>query len=272
MPNLGPIIKWRMVWTKTKIGIVAAVAVVIAVVSYHLVSNHRISETISKGGMIPISGIVVDAHGQPIEGAIVSIPPNTSEEVKTDARGRFEFKLQTKWAMEMESDRKSAAGGDEFTQSYIFVRDTAHNLAGIGEVGKVMQKKTITLTPALTITGKVVDEHGTGVKGTRVLISLSPKGVDWDAYFAECVVLTDDQGKYEIPAIPFVAGGHYGIHLRWKLGKTKSDIAGQINMASTGEIEVKDGHSDAQWPALKDESGQVEINTVVVANGEARFQ
>ncbi len=270
-----------MAWTKAKTRIVVGLGVlfvpVIAIVTTKGIRAHKISATIQSGGILPVSGIVVDAHGQPIAGAIVCIPPGASDEAKTDARGRFEFNLQTKWAMQAEADKKSAASQGRFTQSRIFVRDTAHNLAGIVELGKVAQQKAITMTPAMTISGRVVDARGTGIKGAKVDFSLSPIGASWDAYFPESVVLTDDQGRYEISAMPVLPGGYYSIHVRWKPGNKGVDWVGQINMAddTTGKIEVQDRHGGSSpWPVRKDESGRVEVNDIVVKDnlGQALFQ
>ena len=273
-----------MAWAKAKTAVAIGVGVLLAagttVVTINEIHALNVSSTIRSGGVIPISGTVVDAQGRPIEGAIVSVPPGTPDSVKTDAQGRFKYGLQTKWALQVESDRDSAVNRGLFAQSYLMVRDPVNNLGGIIQLGKVSESKTVRLAPGLIITGKVMDEHGTGIKGAKVNFSLAPANADWDSYFDQNIydkILTDEQGRYEISAMPFLPDGHYSLHLRWKPGNDGASYVGRITMASTDEIEVEGGQfngepSASHWPVRKDESGRVEINLIVIANGEARFQ
>jgi hypothetical protein len=218
--------------------------------------------------------LVRDVRGNPVEGAVVGIPPGTRDSVKTDAQGRFSFNLKTKWALQIEPNPESVISKRAFTQPYIFVRDSQNNRAGIVGLGNPTKKKTITLLPGLTIAGRVVNEDRTGINGVNVIFSLSPTGTVWDAYFADSTVTTDEQGQYQIHGLPILSSGYYGIHVRWAPGKNGNDWVGQIRInGKEGEFaEAEDRHSSTRWPTKIDANGQVAVQDIVVAQQRAQFR
>jgi hypothetical protein len=260
--------------TKAKIFIGVATIVVLTTVPTALFLSQGTANVIPIDGVIPVTGIVSDTRGNPVEGAVVGIPPGTRDSVKTDAQGRFSFNLKSKLALQVEPDPKRVISEREFTQPYIFVRDSENHRAGIIPLGNPTQNKTITLTQSLTFAGRVVNEERVGMNGVSVIFSLSPTGTDWDAYFAESTVTTDEQGRYEIHGLPILPRGYYGIHVRWAPGKGGRDWVGQVRINSEdGTLaEAEDRHSSTRWPTKKDNNWRVPVQDIVVAQQRAQFR
>lgn len=260
--------------TKAKILLGVGTIIVLATVPTSLFLTQRMAASIPTNGVISVIGVVRDTRGNPIEGAVVGIPPGTRDGVKTDTQGKFSFNLKTKHALGVEADPQRVISRREFTQPYIFVRDSENHRAGIIPLGNPTKEKAITLTRSLTFTGRVVNEERIGMGGVDVIFSLSPTGTVWDAYFADSTVTTDDQGRYQIHGLPILPRGYYGIHVRWAPGRNGSDWVGQvrINNDEGTFAEAEDRHSSTRWPTKKDENWRVPVQDIVVAQQRAQFR
>jgi len=141
-------------------------------------------------GMPKITGVVRDEKGSPIEGVKLRIcPMGGSQDAATDADGRFEvFYDPGGWS----SSRTPIM--------FLVGRYEAGNLAAAVEIEENASQVDITLKPAATFTGRVVDPDGKGIESARITVRLRISS--WGSLIGRDRITTDEQGKFEIKAIP----------------------------------------------------------------------
>jgi len=130
------------------------------------------------------TGIVRDAKGAPVAGAIVSSRPLCEEAVRTDKQGQF----RVQWRPY-----------EKLRGVLILARDPARNLAGLAEVTNPSEPMDVTVVPAFTIRGRVTDPNDKPIPAATVDFRASMPG--WLTGTAPAV-LTDANGVYEARAIP----------------------------------------------------------------------
>jgi len=130
-----------------------------------------------------VSGRVIDSAGRPAKGVMVTIHPS-GDHVFTDSQGRFMAGYDIE-------DAVSTKG------LCIIARDPDNCLAAVVHTQELDQPVHMTLGPASTVKGKIIDPNGTGVPAARITmaISLFPLGVE---------ILTDTKGCFEIAGMPNV--------------------------------------------------------------------
>ncbi|MBN2591290.1 MAG: redoxin domain-containing protein, partial [Sedimentisphaerales bacterium] len=130
-----------------------------------------------------ISGIVVDESGNPAVDVFITIHP-FGDHVYTDKEGRFTACY----------DERSIDDG-----VYIIARDTQHSTAAILHTMKLEEPVKLSLSPALTVKGKITDPNGNGIPAARMSVGIS---------FSYCLsklgteILTNSKGLFEFNAIP----------------------------------------------------------------------
>lgn len=131
-----------------------------------------------------VTGIVRDPNGQPAAGVTVSSKPVCEEPANTDEQGRF---------------RVTWRPSQSIRNVMLLAQDRQHNLAGLAPVADQSQPVDVTLAPAFTIRGRVIDSNGKAVPMAAVALKASMPG--WRTNVAP-EILTDANGVYETHAIP----------------------------------------------------------------------
>lgn len=154
-----------------------------------------------------IRGEVRDQSGRPMPSIPVLPLPFGGEPVATDANGRFEIPASSK---------------DGYFVLQLVARDEEHNLAAMMDVPEDYNPSVrITLEPAVTLRGRVIDSAGNPIKRAKVWATIlgakirpdvirSPDGYAYqlaykqgDVGFGRTVFPpSDDEGRFEIKALP----------------------------------------------------------------------
>lgn len=130
-----------------------------------------------------LKGSVIGADGQPAKDISVTIHP-FGDHVYTDEEGKF------------------VAGYDERRTGnglFVMARDMERSLAALVLTKDFGKPVELTLSPSLTVTGKITDPNGLGIPAARISLIFR---------FARCLsrfgaeVLTDSQGRFVFDAIP----------------------------------------------------------------------
>ncbi len=130
-----------------------------------------------------VYGRVLDGGGEPVRDAVVSIHP-FGDHIYTDSKGRFNAACD---------ERRAANGG------FAVAREVRTGSALALPVADWSRPIDLTLTPAWTLVGKVVDPEGADIPAARVSLCLATQnclsqlGVE---------LLTDAHGRFEMKAIP----------------------------------------------------------------------
>ncbi len=166
-------------------------------------------------------GIVRDQAGQVVSNAVVTVVPNGNGAVRTDANGRFRVGLEV-----------------QSKEACIFARDEQRNLAGVTELRDLNRPVEIIVKPALIFSGRVTDPNGRSIPVARVQFVNLYAG--WLSRIGG-EVITDANGRFEIPAIPppqedfsyrlsFRAAGYGSI--RYERIKIPESASNQIDLNS----------------------------------------
>jgi hypothetical protein len=141
-------------------------------------------------GLPKITGVVRDEQGNPVQGAKLQVcPMGTGRDVSSDAEGRFEITWDPgRWH------------SSETPAMVLVARYERGNLAAAVDVDEDTRTKDITLHPALTLTGKVVDPNDKGIAQAQVTPML--QGPRWGSSIRNSQATTDGDGKFEIEALP----------------------------------------------------------------------
>jgi protocatechuate 3,4-dioxygenase beta subunit len=141
-------------------------------------------------GMPKITGVVRDERGKALEGVKLRVcPMGGSQDPTSDAEGKFEVLYDP-----------GGWGGRETPIMFLVGRYEAGNLAGAVEIEEDAREVDIILKPAVTFTGRVVDPDGKGIAGARITVMLRVSS--WGSSIGRNQITTDEQGKFEIKAIP----------------------------------------------------------------------
>ena len=141
-------------------------------------------------GMPKITGVVRDERGKSLEGVKLRVcPMGGSQDATTDAEGRFEALYDP-----------GGWGGRETPVMFLVGRYEAGNLAAAVEIEEDAREVDIILKPAVTFTGRVVDPDGKGIASARITVMLRVSS--WGSSIGRGRITTDEQGKFEIKAIP----------------------------------------------------------------------
>ena len=133
-----------------------------------------------------VSGLVFGPNGRPLSGAQVAPLPMTCFHVLTDKEGRFDVGWSPEWH----------APDQELC---LMARHTELNLARVVDIAPEAQTMDFMLEPALALHGTIEDSDGRPVLGAAVGLSLI-RG--WGAGTPVKDVITDYQGRFELPALP----------------------------------------------------------------------
>ncbi|MBN2590413.1 MAG: carboxypeptidase regulatory-like domain-containing protein [Sedimentisphaerales bacterium] len=135
--------------------------------------------------MPKISGVVHDQNGKPVKGVKFTVlPTGYGLDIVSDEEGRFEI------------IRK-----DESWTSFLVCRYEEGNLAKVVILEDNSENLDIKLESGITLTGKVTDPKGNGIKKASVKMMLKQ---DMWSYITvkNDTIKTDEEGKFEVKAIP----------------------------------------------------------------------
>jgi len=211
------------------------------------------------------SGIVLDESGQPVAGALVRAHP-FGDEGLTDAIGRFDVGYSEK-----------------DTDQILLARHIPRNLAATIKIKDNFENQKITLKPALTIVGQVTNINSEGIPAARLSLCVNVPG-SLSQFGSE--TLTDDQGHYQINAVPPPVGFGYRLSVN-ALGYGSEDykrvsIMGQpgttiemetivlqpANQSITGIVVNTEGKPAIGVPVFLRGRGQPERSTATDNNGQ----
>jgi len=137
-----------------------------------------------------ISGIVTEANGKTLEGALVSILPIvvTFREAKTDQNGMFEISWNPRQK------------GTLTPHCILVVRHVDKNLAKVVDINEATRSLDVKLEPGVILTGKVIDPNGKAIGGAQISvnISIAKSGTP----FGYSDITTDQNGRYKCNAMP----------------------------------------------------------------------
>lgn len=141
-------------------------------------------------GIPKITGVVRDERGKSLEGAKLRVcPMGGRQDATSDAEGRFEALYDP-----------GGWGGRETPIMFLVCRYEAGNLAAAVEIEEDASQVDIILKPAVTFTGRVVDPDGKGIASAQITVML--RASNWGSSIGRDRITTDEQGKFEIKAIP----------------------------------------------------------------------
>ena len=141
-------------------------------------------------GMPKITGVVRDERGKALEGVKLRVcPMGGSQDATSDAEGKFEVLYDP-----------GGWGGRETPIMFLVGRYEAGNLAAAVEIEEDASQVDIILKPAVTFTGRVVDPDSKGIASARITVMLRVSS--WGSSIGRDRITTDEQGKFEIKAIP----------------------------------------------------------------------
>ena len=141
-------------------------------------------------GLPKITGVVRDDKEKPIEGVEMEIcPAGGREESVSDAGGKFEVIY----------DLGNWSSG-RIPTMFLVGRHEGRNLAAAVQVDEETREIEMKLEPAVTITGQIVDPNDKGIANAEVRTML--RGPQWGSTIDRKPAITDNDGKYEIKALP----------------------------------------------------------------------
>jgi protocatechuate 3,4-dioxygenase beta subunit len=154
--------------------------------------------TIELGEPSKVAGIVRDASGAPVAGASVGLFPNYQggdTGAKTDANGHYELIWQ-----------KPSWAGSANQSVYLVARHLERKLAAMREMEETMTNLNVTLKPAMSVSGRVLDTHGKAVTNGVASIALRLENMSFT--ISRQPVHSDEQGRIQADALPM--GERYG--------------------------------------------------------------
>jgi protocatechuate 3,4-dioxygenase beta subunit len=161
-------------------------------------------------GQPKLAGIVRDGNGKPLQGVKLKVCPMGGREVSSDAEGKFELN----WDPSGWSNR-------ELPVMFLLGRYEKGNLAAAVEIDEDTRTRDITLLPAVTFAGKVVDPAGKGLAQARIMVTLRVS--NWGSPIGFEPVKIDAQGNFQVRAIP--SEHKYNIEASAEdFGRSKTDV------------------------------------------------
>jgi protocatechuate 3,4-dioxygenase beta subunit len=185
-----------------------------------------------------LTGAVFDSSGNPAVGVRVVVTPTwgTVDTAKTDASGEYSVKWQPQPGMRN-------------AKYFAIARDGERNLAAIEAIGTNKTRVVLRLTPALSISGTVLDAKGAPLSRANINLNLVAGNMGGMVEYQQIKMNSD--GTFTIPALPmsqqynvYVTANGYG-SARKTVGKTQS----QTNSIQLSPFKLK--------PADRQIAGQV---------------
>jgi protocatechuate 3,4-dioxygenase beta subunit len=174
---------------------------------------------IAETGSITTTGKVMDDMGKPVEGAEIMIVPGRDNKGLSDSQGQFKITWSPRqWQ-------------DEGAVCYIVARYKAKNLGLALPIDNKAGTLQLTLKPAVSLSGKVVDIEGKAVSGVRLSIML--RTANWGQAI-DSQSQTDGNGVFKFDALP--------VDNRYQL-RAGADGYGQTGIYFNAEDAI-DGHLD----------------------------
>lgn len=138
--------------------------------------------------MPKITGRVLDPEGKPASGVSIGLFPTQETDNQTDAQGRFTVVCDLE-----------RYGGMRDLTPLLIARDPARDRATVVEVEEGATNITVTLEPALRLTGKVTDNDGKPLPNAQVTLMFFTERIG--ASLGPPVMAASD-GGYEIGGVP----------------------------------------------------------------------
>jgi peroxiredoxin len=132
-----------------------------------------------------VNGAVFGIDGKPVKDILVTIYPH-GDQIYTNTEGNFVAWYEQRWA------------GDGL---YIMARDIPHSMAAIVHTRDFNEPSQLSLSPAMTIKGKITDPNGKGIPAARVSMNVYTDAQNLVSDFGT-EVLTDAGGMYKLKAVP----------------------------------------------------------------------
>ena len=157
----------------------------------------RVDQNNNKQGL-NLTGIVRDATGEPVAGAVVTVSPNTyhNPEVKADATGRYTIA----WRL--------------FTFAnpphYLVATSAEHNLAATAAFDDATTNLDLVLGPAVTVSAKVQDARGKQVTNASAFVYLMTSN---GSYATAASAHTDSRGLLEFTNMPPMDGHYHSLRV-----------------------------------------------------------
>jgi hypothetical protein len=193
-----------------------------------------------------IQGMVVDPNGRPAAGAMVGVHQLPALEVLTDADGKFQLsapvgvELSWPWSAQLSAQR----------MAYIIARDPQRDLAVASTLSPTASNLTIKLMPAVTVSGKVTDDQGKGIRGAWLSLVLQAGPFAYS--LPGKAPRLDPNGCYEIRAVP--PGHSYGMNV------TAASYGQEDLQFSTPEV----AHGRMELAPMTLRSANLDIGGIVV--------
>lgn len=153
--------------------------------SFNEATGGRPREQARPTGPRRITGMVRDEQGKPVPDAIIRTCPSMGEEVVTNAKGTFTFKLRIN---EMREE-----------MTYLLVRQKERNLGVAVELDTSMDTVNVTLAPGTILSGKVIDVEGKVIPSAELSLTFWTSSI---GYSNRELTEIDKAGHYEIRAVP----------------------------------------------------------------------
>jgi protocatechuate 3,4-dioxygenase beta subunit len=150
-------------------------------------ADRKITPPMSPMPKAKIAGVVADPDGKPASNIGLLIYPQTFSRQTTDSQGRFS----------MDSFPGSGLGGPR--QFVVFSTDPARNMAASADLEEDATHAIVTLQPAWTLAGRVIDADGMAI--TNAQAELFFQGMQLSALYGPAVA-ADREGRFEIKGLP----------------------------------------------------------------------
>ncbi|HEY2328782.1 MAG TPA: carboxypeptidase regulatory-like domain-containing protein, partial [Verrucomicrobiae bacterium] len=148
---------------------------------------------------LKVTGVVRDAAGVPVAGAIVGVFPNygpDNADTMTDANGHYEVGWQKPhWV---------GSGNQSY---YLLARHAERKLAALQPMEETTTTLDLTLKPAMSVSGRVQDTNGKAVTNVMAYVMLHTENMGFTV--TRQPLVPDEQGRIHMEALP--SGERYGL-------------------------------------------------------------
>lgn len=150
-----------------------------------------------------LTGQVLDPAGEPVADARLRIMPAGSQEVTSDAEGRFTITWE-QWSFPT-----------YMTKVCLAARQEQRGLAAVVEIAEGTETFEVRLEPGAVLAGRIADPDGKGIAGVQIIAML--RMPLWSRPLSENPIRTDGNGDFEIRTVPtgrkysfYVSANGYG--------------------------------------------------------------
>jgi len=205
---------------------------------------------------MPITGVIRDDAGIPIDGIYMKIlPPPSGWLLRKYPEGRFEAYQLTK--------RSEAS----IRKYHFMARHLQRNLVAFVEFNEDVNDLDVRLEPGAILAGKVVDPYDKGIQDTKITTIL--QAFDSRVVLLPAIVKPDAEGKFEIRALPL--GHKYIVGVRamgYRMRKIEvSSINAPDNRIDPGPIVLARGQFSVSGVVV-DKKGKPVANAWIYCSGE----